>query len=234
MVAVVLIASFVTGPFQANCYLLAAAQGCDCVIVDPGMEAMETLAQGLAAHHLNPVAVALTHGHIDHVGSAREAGRRYDVPVYCPVDDRNLLSEPMEGLGDFAAPLLMQYYGSTSLEEPDEVIDVAHDSHHSLAGFDLEFLHAPGHTPGCSMIRLVDAEHGPVVLSGDVVFAGSIGRTDMPGGDPDEMAASLTQVVWPLDDATHLLPGHGGPTTMAAERATNPYLTAPDSNASSN
>lgn len=227
MVAVVLIASFVTGPFQANCYLLAAAEGSGCVIVDPGMEAMGPLASGLAAHHLDPVAVALTHGHIDHVGSAREAGRTYDVPVYCPADDRNLLSEPMEGLSAFAAPLLMQYYGSTSLAEPEEVIDVAPGSHHRLAGFDLEFLHAPGHTPGCSMIRLVDAEHGPIVLSGDVVFAGSIGRTDMPGGDPQVMATSLEQVVWPLDDATHLLPGHGGPSTMAAERATNPFLHAP-------
>lgn len=227
MVAVVLIASFVTGPLQANCYLLAAGDGADCVIVDPGMEAMEMLVAGVAKYRLRPVAVALTHGHIDHVGSAREAGRTYDVPVYCPAADRILLSEPMEGLADFGEPLLIQYYGGTHLAEPEEVVDVAPGSHHLLAGFDLEFLHAPGHTPGCSMIRLVDDEHGPVVMSGDVVFAGSIGRTDMPGGDPGAMRTSLEQVVWPLADSSHLLPGHGRATIMAAERATNPFLHAP-------
>ncbi len=221
-----LIASFVTGPWQANCYLLAAGPDADCVIVDPGMGAMETLSRGLSEHRLHPVAVALTHGHIDHVGSAREVCEDYRVPVLCPIDDRQLLSEPMAGLSQDAAPLLEQFYGTTHLVEPAEVVDVEPDSHHLLAGFDLEFLHAPGHTPGCSMIRFVDEQYGPVVLSGDVVFAGSIGRTDLPGSEPDAMAASLERVVWPLDDATHLLPGHGPATTMGHERRTNPYLQA--------
>lgn len=74
------------------------------------------------------------------------------------------------------------------------------------------------------MIRMVDAQFGPIVMSGDVVFAGSIGRTDMPGADPAQMSRSLSDVVWPLDDSTHLLPGHGGPTTMAQERISNPFL----------
>lgn len=224
MVAVVFIASFVTGPWQANCYLLAAGPGSDCVIVDPGMGAMEMLSQGLAEHDLRPVAVAATHGHIDHIGSAREVSGKYQVPVLCPVADRHLLSDPMAGLMAEAAPLLEQFYGSTHLEEPDEVVDVEPDSHHELAGFDLEFMHAPGHTPGCSMIRFVDQEYGPIVMSGDVVFAGSIGRTDLPGGDATVMAHSLAEVVAGLDDASHLLPGHGPATTMAYERQTNPYL----------
>lgn len=224
--AVVFIASFATGPWQANCYLLAAGPGSDCVIVDPGMGAMEMLGRGLEEHHLNPVGVALTHGHIDHVGSAREVCQRYRTPVLCPVDDRHLLSDPMAGLMAEAAPLLTQYYGSTRLTEPEEVVDVDPGSHHLLAGFDLEFLHAPGHTPGCSMVRFIDDEYGPIVMSGDVVFAGSIGRTDLPGGDPDVMATSLERVVRPLDDASHLLPGHGPATTMDQERRTNPYLQA--------
>lgn len=102
-----------------------------------------------------------------------------------PRDDRHLLSDPMAGLSDFARPLIEQWYGSTTLREPEEVVDVEPFSHHQFANLDLEFLHAPGHAPGCSMIRTIDAEFGPIVMSGDVVFfAGSIGRTDMPGGDP--------------------------------------------------
>lgn len=224
MVAVVLIASFATGPWQANCYLLAAGPGADCVIIDPGMGAMETLARGLEEHRLHPVAVAVTHGHIDHVGSAREICENYRVPVLCPTADRHLLSDPMAGLMADAAPLIEQFYGSTRLAEPGDVIDVDPGSHHELAGFDLEFLHAPGHTPGCSMIRFVDEEYGPIVMSGDVVFAGSIGRTDLPGGDATVMAQSLAEVVAGLDDASQLLPGHGPATTMAYERQTNPYL----------
>ena len=218
------IASFITGPFQTNCYLLAREQGSECVIVDPGMGAEEFLGDALRTHHLVPVAIAVTHGHIDHIGSARQVGDEYGIPVLCPSDDRHLLSDPMAGLSDFARPLIEQWYGSTTLREPEQVVDVEPFSHHQFANLDLEFLHAPGHTPGCSMIRTIDAEFGPIVMSGDVVFAGSIGRTDMPGGDPAQMSHSLSDVVWPLDDSTHVLPGHGGPTTMANERLTNPFL----------
>lgn len=218
------IASFITGPFQTNCYLLAREQGSECVIVDPGMGAEEFLGDALRTHHLVPVAIAVTHGHIDHIGSARQVGDEYGIPVLCPRDDRHLLSDPMAGLSDFARPLIEQWYGSTTLREPEEVVDVEPFSHHQFANLDLEFLHAPGHAPGCPMIRTIDAEFGPIVMSGDVVFAGSIGRTDMPGGDPAQMSHSLSDVVWPLDDSTHVLPGHGGPTTMANERLTNPFL----------
>lgn len=218
------IASFITGPFQTNCYLLAREQGSECVIVDPGMGAEEFLGDALRTHRLVPVAIAVTHGHIDHIGSARQVGDEYGIPVLCPRDDRHLLSDPMAGLSDFARPLIEQWYGSTTLREPEEVVDVEPFSHHQFANLDLEFLHAAGHTPGCSMIRTIDAEFGPIVMSGDVVFAGSIGRTDMPGSDPAQMSHSLSDVVWPLDDSTHVLPGHGGPTTMANERLTNPFL----------
>ncbi|MES6881196.1 MBL fold metallo-hydrolase [Cutibacterium acnes] len=218
------IASFITGPFQTNCYLLAREQGSECVIVDPGMGAEEFLGDALRTHHLVPVAIAVTHGHIDHIGSARQVGDEYGIPVLCPRDDRHLLSDPMAGLSDFARPLIEQWYGSTTLREPEQVVDVEPFSHHQFANLDLEFLHAPGHTAGCSMIRTIDAEFGPIVMSGDVVFAGSIGRTDMPGGDPAQMSHSLSDVVWSLDDSTYVLPGHGGPTTMANERLTNPFL----------
>ena len=91
----------------------------------------------------------------------------------------------MEGLADFALPLVMNHYGTTHLTEPETVVDVMPDTHHEVAGFDLEFIHAPGHTPGCSMIRFVDVEHGPIIFSGDVLFAGAIGRTDLPAGDTE-------------------------------------------------
>ena len=218
------IASFITGPFQTNCYLLAREQGSECVIVDPGMGAEEFLGDALRTHHLVPVAIAVTHGHIDHIGSARQVGDEYGIPVLCPRDDRHLLSDPMAGLSDFARPLIEQWYGSTTLREPEQVVDVEPFSHHQFANLDLEFLHAPGHNPGCSMIRTIEAEFGPIVMSVDVVFAGSIGRTDMPGSDPAQMSHSLSDVVWSLDDSTYVLPGHGGPTTMANERLTNPFL----------
>ena len=219
-----LIVSFVIGPFSENCYVLAHEEGGDAVIVDPGMGCVEPLQQALTAHHLHPAGMVFTHGHIDHVGGAREVSELHEIPSYCPVDDRHLLSEPMEGLADFALPLVMNHYGTTHLTEPETVVDVMPDTHHEVAGFDLEFIHAPGHTPGCSMIRFVDEEHGPIIFSGDVLFAGAIGRTDLPGGDPNAMTSSLRDVVWPLPDATHVLPGHGGSTQMGYERKVNPYL----------
>lgn len=224
--AIVIVVSFPAGPFQANCYVLAAEPGGPALVVDPGMDAAARLDEALATQDLTVGAVALTHGHIDHCGDAARVGRDHDVPVWCPTEDRLLLSDPMAALGEFARPLVEQWYGSTTLAEPDEVVEVAPDTVEDLAGLRVEFLHAPGHTPGSSMLRFHDPVHGPIVLSGDVVFAGSVGRVDMPRADARAMQRTLAGVVAGLDDATHLLPGHGPATTMAREWATNPFLVA--------
>lgn len=221
-----IVVTFPAGPFQANCYVLAAEPGGPALVVDPGMDAASRLDEALASQDLTVGAVALTHGHIDHCADAARVGRDHGVAVWCPTEDRLLLSDPMAALGEFARPLVEQWYGSTTLAEPDEVVEVAPDTVEDLAGVRVEFLHAPGHTPGSSMLRCHDPVHGPIVLSGDVVFAGSVGRVDMPLADPRAMQRTLAGVVAGLDDASHLLPGHGPATTMVRERATNPFLVA--------
>ncbi|WP_203566407.1 MBL fold metallo-hydrolase [Aestuariimicrobium ganziense] len=228
-----LIASFPAGPWQANCYVVSpreeqsdAAEGsAPCVVVDPGMDAVDDLEQLLARESLVPQAVLLTHGHIDHVAGAAQFADAHGLPVHLHPADEHLLSDPAAGLSPESRVLVEQYFGAARLTPPADLHGLADGQRLSVAGLEFDLLHAPGHTAGCTLLRLADTPHGPVVFSGDVVFAGSIGRLDLPGGDPAAMTRTLREVVLTLDDATHLLPGHGGLTQVGHERRTNPYLT---------
>jgi glyoxylase-like metal-dependent hydrolase (beta-lactamase superfamily II) len=214
----VLIAGFPAGSFAANCYLAAAEPGAECVIIDPGEDAERGIAEIIAEHRLKPVAVLLTHGHIDHVWSVAPVCGARGIPAYIHPDDRVLLSDPARGLPLGAG---QQLFGGLEFTEPDDVRELTDGTVLHLAGLEITVNHAPGHTQGSVVFR-----SGPAVMfSGDLLFAGSIGRTDLPGGDTAAMMESLARVCLTLPDETAVLPGHGPQTTIGAERATNPFLT---------
>ena len=212
-----LVAGFPAGSFAANCFLAATEPGAECVIIDPGEDSAGGIAEIVAEHRLKPVAVLLTHGHIDHVWSVAPVCGARGIPAYIHPSDRALLSDPARGL-----PLGpgQQLFGGLEFTEPDDVRELADGAVLSLAGLEITVDHAPGHTPGSVAFR-----SGAVVMfSGDLLFAGSIGRTDLPGGDTAAMMDSLARVCLTLPDETTVLPGHGPQTTIGAERASNQFL----------
>ncbi|MEV6754447.1 MBL fold metallo-hydrolase [Streptomyces sp. NPDC051214] len=217
-----LIAGFPAGAWGTNCYVVAPAAGEECVIIDPGHQAAEGVEDALKKHRLKPVAVVLTHGHIDHVASVVPVCGAHDVPAWIHPDDRYMMSDPEKAIGrSFGAQLL----GELTVGEPSDVKELADGARLKLAGLDFSVAHAPGHTKGSVTFQLPESAEVPsVFFSGDLLFAGSIGRTDLPGGSHDEMLASLARVCLPLDDSTVVLPGHNEHTTIGRERATNPYL----------
>ena len=223
-----LVAGFPAGPWGTNCFVVAASAGSECVIIDPGKDAVEGVRDLVVESRLRPVAVLLTHGHIDHMWSVLPVADGYGVPALVHPADRALLSDPLSGISADTRTMLRQMSGGLAeFAEPSEVIEVSDGLVLDIAGLGLIVDHAPGHTAGSVTYRrdAVD-DRAPVMFSGDVLFAGSIGRTDLPGGDTADMMRSLARVVLPLSDDTVVLPGHGEQTTIGRERATNPYLRA--------
>ncbi|MCG7235621.1 MBL fold metallo-hydrolase [Corynebacterium sp. ACRQP] len=202
------IAGFAAGPFQTNCYVVA--NGDRAFVIDPGLGAHEAVSQMAQEQGLTVEAVVLTHGHIDHIRDAAAFGVETFVH---PADAFMLLRG--EGVSEQAR----QLYDASAMPPIDNPTPLEDGQTLTVAGVDLRIVHAPGHSPGCVM--LVADE---VVFSGDVLFRGSIGRTDLPDSDPAQMQESLRGPVWDLDDELQVLPGHGPATTVAQERATNPYL----------
>lgn len=184
-----LVVGFGSGPLQANCYLLAEAAGKPCVVVDPGQEVAVPLAAALAEHRLVPAALVATHGHPDHVASAASLSAAHGVPLHLHPADASL------------------YDGeSVPLEAGTQ----------GFAGLDVDVRPAPGHTPGSVVLALETAEGGRLALTGDTLFAGSVGRGDVE--------ASLRDLLAGFPDDTVVLPGHGPATTIGRERAGNPFL----------
>jgi hydroxyacylglutathione hydrolase len=218
----VLVAGFPAGSFGTNCYIVAAGPGEDCVVVDPGQDAVEGVEQIVSEHKLRPVAVLLTHGHIDHIWSVVPVCSTHRVPAWIHPEDRPLLSDPTRGFG---LPVGRQVFGGMTFAEPDDVRTLDDGEVLRLAGLELTVDHAPGHTPGSVTFRLPgEGDREPVLFSGDLLFQGSIGRTDLPGGDYPTILRSLARVCLSLPDETAVLPGHMATTTIGHERATNPFL----------
>lgn len=214
-----LVTGFPAGAFGTNCYVVAPAPGAECVIIDPGQDAPAPLETILREHKLKPVAVVLTHGHVDHTWSVLPLCDGYDIPAYIHPDDREMLSNPAPWHGPQLGPLIEQL----TMAEPAQVAELADGLTLALAGVELTVRHAPGHTRGSVVFELAHPEV-PVLLSGDLLFAGSIGRTDLPGGSYEEILRSLDRVCLSLDDDTVVLPGHGEQTTIGQERVSNPFL----------
>jgi hydroxyacylglutathione hydrolase len=217
----VLIAGFPAGAFAANCYLVASAPGAECLIIDPGQDAEAGIAEIVERYRLRPAAVLLTHGHIDHIWSVAPVCGARNIAAYIHPADRDLLTDPAKGL-----PMQpgQQLFGGLTFSEPDDVVELAAGMTLDLAGIQLVVDHAPGHTPGSVTFRLPAAAEPGTLFTGDLLFAGSIGRTDLPGGDYETILESLARVCLPLPDETAVLSGHGPQTTIGAERAGNPFL----------
>jgi hydroxyacylglutathione hydrolase len=217
---------------DANCYVIAPAPGEECLVVDPGIGIEDTLRQVLTEHRLRPAAILLTHGHLDHVYSVTPVCGG-DTAAYLHTEDRYRLRDPLSLISPALLGMVEQQFGARATwREPERVVEVVDGQQLMLAGLTVDVRHAPGHTEGSVIFGMPGVPDGvadqvdvsSTVLTGDVLFAGSIGRTDLPGGSNDAMQRSLRDVVLPLPDDTLVLPGHGPATTMDRERATNPYL----------
>ena len=246
-----LVTGFPAGAFAANCYLVAPAPGEECVIIDPGQDAERGIEELLGRYRLKPIAVLLTHGHIDHMWSVAPVCGAKGVPAYIHPDDRELLADPGKGLD---LMLGQQLFGGMTFTEPDDVRALADGEIVTLGGLDFTVGHTPGHTPGSVTFGIgfrpagagliqprssrsgtqrtdsrgvrgdVPTEDSGALFTGDLLFAGSIGRTDLPGGDHATILKSLARTLT-LPDETIVLPGHGPQTTIGAERQGNPFLT---------
>jgi hydroxyacylglutathione hydrolase len=198
---------FNANPYGTNCWLLASEGSDDAVVVDPGFEPSAVRAL-LDAASKTPVAILATHAHGDHVGEAGEFAKQ--LPVYVHDADAVAFTDEPAWNAGFANPLV-----------PVEDLRTFSDGDVlSFAGFSIEVMHTPGHTPGHCCFRL---DGDALLLSGDLVFAGSIGRSDFPNGDPAAMQASLGRFMT-LPDEMPVLPGHGPDTTVGRERRSNPFL----------
>ena len=226
----VFITGFPAGVLQCNCYVLAAKQGSDAIVVDPGQRAMGPLRRILDENRLTPAAVLLTHGHIDHMWSAQKVADTYGCPTFVHPEDRFMLTDPIVGLG----PRLAQLAVGAMFREPRQVIELDRDGDKvDLGGFTVTVDHTPGHTRGSVVFRVAD---GPdwasaatgnakeLAFTGDTLFKQSIGRTDLFGGSGRDLLTSIVSKLLVLDDDTVVLPGHGPKSTIGAERRTNPFL----------
>jgi glyoxylase-like metal-dependent hydrolase (beta-lactamase superfamily II) len=170
----------------------------------------------VAQHGLKPVAALITHGHLDHTFSVKPLADDYDIPAYIHSEDRDLLLKPQ---GAHAAEFI-ETLNAMEFVEPNEVKNLRHGDQIDLLGMRINAIHSPGHTRGSVMFSINDQ----ILLSGDVLFAGSIGRTDLPSGSHEAMIKTLKTRVLTLDDDFRVLPGHGPETTIKFERKNNPYL----------
>jgi len=220
----VLIAGFPAGSWAANCYVVTTGPGAECVVVDPGQDASAGVAEIVREHRLKPVAVLLTHGHIDHMWSVTPVAGTYDATAWIHPADRHLLADPMAGISSETAAMLLG--GRYEFVEPDDVAELADGQRLELAGLAVTVDHTPGHTAGSVTFRTpyTGDDVSEVMFSGDLLFAGSIGRTDLPGGSHATMLETLRHKVLPLPDDIVVLPGHGAQTSIGRERATNQFL----------
>jgi hydroxyacylglutathione hydrolase len=228
----VLIAGFPAGPWGTNCYVVATGPGSECVVIDPGKDAAAGVDEVVREHRLKPVSVLVTHGHVDHMWCVAPVAGTYDATAWIHPADRHLLTDPMAGMSRETTSMLLG--GSYEWAEPDDVRELSDLLEVELAGLRFVVDHTPGHTEGSVTFRTPYDQQDPstgsgqrvsdVMFSGDLLFAGSIGRTDLPGGDHATMLRSLSTKVLPLADDVVVLPGHGEQTSIGRERATNPYL----------
>lgn len=201
---------------QTNCAVISPEGGARCVIADPGMTTAaerESLWQYLDSKGLEPEAILLTHGHFDHIFGVAALLERYpSLPVYMhPAERKNVR----------IAPAYASYIEGCDIRNDFATVDLAHGQELTLAGLCIRVLWTPGHAPGGVCFYLPDEG---ILLSGDTLFAGAIGRSDLPGGDYDALIRSVMDRIMVLPGDTDVIPGHGPATTIAREAMTNPFL----------
>ena len=202
-----------------NCYVIALETGGPAIVVDAPPDP-EGIGRLLAGNDLYPAALLVTHGHIDHVGGAGAFVARTGVTAFVHPDDDFLTLHPAEQLRTMFG-LDVTPAEAESFAPPVRFETLADGDSLDLAGLSVQVLHTPGHTPGHCCFLLADEG---ILFSGDQLFAGSIGRTDLRGGDHNQLMRSMVDKVLPLPDDTAVLPGHGPATTIARERLSNPFL----------
>jgi len=204
--------SFTVGPFQENCYIVREPGAASAVIIDPGDEA-ERLIGALGALGVSIEAILLTHTHVDHVGAVAALARHTGAPVYCPTLEREILADIDGAVG---------WLGLTGFESYDADELLSGSEHLELAGLEIDVLFTPGHSPGHLTYALPGHQ---TLLVGDVLFRGSVGRVDLPGGDGAALLASIATLLDTYPTQTAVFPGHGPRTSLADERRSNPFLT---------
>ena len=210
-----IIDTFVLGDFQTNCFCVRQNEKTrDCLIIDPGMEPAP-LVQMLRENDYTPVGILLTHGHADHIGGV-EAVRQHwpEVRVAIHKDDAAMLTSPAENLSLMAGVMVQA--------RPAEVLLESEDNHYQAADLRFKLLHTPGHTPGGICLYASDEQ---ILFAGDTLFAGSVGRSDFPGGDHRTLIEMIRQKLLILPDQTTVYTGHGSTTTIGTEKESNPFLT---------
>ena len=207
---------YVVGMVQTNCYIVINNETEECFIIDPGASGTQ-LAEKIREESLIPVAVLLTHGHFDHAGAAKMLAEAFDIKIYAHENEESTLKYPDKNVSWMVGK--EETYEADVFFKDEEVI--------TLAGFEIKVLHTPGHTEGGCCYYVAEED---VVFTGDTLFAGSVGRTDFPGGSMSQIVRSIQEKLMTLNEAGNLetdimvYPGHNDPTTIETERMENPYL----------
>ncbi|KIL75295.1 MBL fold metallo-hydrolase [Bacillus badius] len=199
------------GPLQTNCYILSGEDG-ECIVFDPGAEG-EKLVQWLNENRLQPLAVLLTHAHFDHIGAVEQVRQAFNVPVYLHKEEAEWLTDPsLNGSARFQ-------FGEISSQPADHLLD--EEESLTIGRFSFRLFHTPGHSPGSISYFF---EEGNAVFAGDTLFMGSIGRTDLPGGNHEQLLQSIHNHLLTLPEEAIVLPGHGPATMIGDEMERNPFL----------
>jgi glyoxylase-like metal-dependent hydrolase (beta-lactamase superfamily II) len=211
------VASFPAPMYATNCWIIAGGRGQECIIIDPGMpDISHEIRAIIEENNLKPVAALITHGHLDHTFSVKPLADGYGIASYIHSEDREYLLKPQGAHGpEFIATL-----DAMNFEEPTDTRNLRHGDLLEILDLKITAIHSPGHTRGSTMFNINEE----LLISGDVLFAGSIGRTDLPSGSHEAMIKTLKTRVLPLSDDLRVLPGHGPETTIKFERKNNPYL----------